>query len=364
MTENNALKAQWLQFINAANALNAEAAWKKIPEEEIFAVKNSDGVTCYVSVLGPDMDVDGFLAYRGPHGLMTLAMLQMGELDQDEEGYILAQDALMVSFEKGSDLAEFCDEEEIELLKELTGPIEDNKIYPLARSFKPGYLPYKMDAAELDFTCLLCERLAEVGKRFAADKKCLHSNKKSPNGEQLLLTFVPDRNGNKGDWEERWFFPDAEIPAKKPIEVEEEVLKALKEKKKEGTWEMVITYTNLQQNGVRPYIPMQLVVCEKDKPVSLVDDIWEPDNLQVAAKEALLKAINSCEKLPATILCPNDALVELYGDFFKALKIKVKVTEELPTVDEVLDEQNECCDCDCGDCDDDCCEGDCCHCHE
>lgn len=365
MTLDNQLKNNWQKFFKVANELNAQRAWKKIPEEELFAVKNPvDGVLSYVTVLGPDMDVDGFLAYRGPHGFMTLAMLRMGELDQDEEGYILSQDALMVTFEKGADLDDFCDEEEIKLFEELTGaPIQADKIYPLPRSFVPGYLPYKVNAQELEFICLLCGRLAEIGDRYAKNKKCLKANKKVCGDDNLVLTFVPDRSGEADKWEERWLFPESDIPAKEPIVVSEDDIKELKAKKKDGTWEMVITYSNYQQNGERPYIPMQLVVCEAGKPISLVEDLWEPNNLQAGARDAILKAFKEQETLPATILCPNDAILELYSAFFKKIGIKYKVSDELPTVDEILDEQNE--GCGCGDCDE-CDEDDhcgCSHCH-
>ncbi len=351
-------KEKWQEFFKAAKELQAAKEWKSIPEEEIFSVKNpQDGVPCYVSVLGEDEDVDGFLAYRGPHGMMTLAMLQMGELDQDEEGYLLSQDALMLSFEEGADLENFCDEEEIELFKELCGgTINPDALYPLVRSFHPGYMPGKINSAELEFTMQLMERLKEVGKRYAKDKKCLKSNKKINGGENLVLTFVPDRQ-EKGAWEERWLFPDANIPAKEPIKLTDAELAEFKAKKRSGIFEMVITYTNIVSPGEPAYIPMQLIACEEGKPLSLIDDIWEPAKLEEAAHDVLVKLFKSRETLPELIKCPNDAFVEIYGPALKQIGIKHKISEELPTVDEILDEQNECCSND--DCEDDDCE----HCH-
>ncbi len=353
MTIEPEFKKKWREFFVAGKKLMAAKEWKNIPENEIFAVKNpQDGVNAYVSVLGEDEDVDGFLAYRGPHGMITLAMLEMGELDQDEEGYLLSQDALMLSFEEGADLENFCDEEELVLFKELSGGVIDPKAhYPLARSFHPGYMPSKMNLDELDFTMMLMERLIEVGKRHEKNNKCLKSSKKISGGENLVLTFVPDRE-KVGAWEERWLFPDTEIPPKAPIELTADEISTLKAKEHKGTWEMVITYTNIVSPGEPAYIPMQLIACEEGKPSSLIEDIWEPNKLHEAAHDVLIKLFKNATSLPKVVKCPNDAFVEIYGKALSDLGIKHQITEELPTVDEILDEQNEGCE-----------EEDCEHCH-
>ncbi|OPY93249.1 MAG: hypothetical protein A4E73_00309 [Syntrophaceae bacterium PtaU1.Bin231] len=199
---NETLHAEaWKGLFEAAFRIKEMAPWKWMVETEMFGIRDG-GETCYVSVMGYLGEHLGISVYRGDGALSRF--LEMREIPQEtimEYPELLLQiPQLQLSFEDRADLQEW----DRRLIRTMGYKVRGGQAWPLFQSYRPGFMPWRLEAEEVPILTRALEQLEDVAPRARAGALLLDIEDR---GDMLVRARTA-----KGAWaDER-----VRIPSQKP----------------------------------------------------------------------------------------------------------------------------------------------------
>jgi hypothetical protein len=190
---------EWRGLIESALRIKQLAPWQWMKEDDVFGVAHPEtGDIGFISVMGALGEHTAVAVYLGASALARFIALQQtprGVLDEYPE-LLLEIPQLQASFEDRKDLGDW----DRRLLRNLNLKVRGRKAWPLFQSFRPGFMPWRLEPAEIAFLTLALEQLEQVAPRLQAGRYLLQG--KDPGA--VLIRSCRKSAENTAEWEDRY----------------------------------------------------------------------------------------------------------------------------------------------------------------
>lgn len=312
--------------------------WKLLYDDELFAVRLSDGETGYCCVMGMRGEHIALSLYVGEDGYFSYRAMLDDDSDPSDyiaEGEMLtSQNCLQCSFENKDMLSDEELEEVRRYAKAHEKPLRGKNAFPQFTKYQPGKYPwhYDSDADErriceaLSAAIALSGLLREYTKQELQLLSLREGNKKLP-----LLSYDGDR----------WIMGETTLPEGTrqypvPVITNEVLTERLRRTRKKGTWEcgtMRLPAPVQEKTDKAPYFPMVLVAVNQEGYVfpPMISDGENAAKIANTFAEKLLET--SC---PKAIRAGDGRCFAILQDLCKKAGIHLAREDQLETLDEIM----------------------------
>ncbi len=318
--------------------------WHQLYDDELFAVRLTDGEIGYCCVMGRLGELNALGLYVGDEGYQSYHLLRrtdhenmtdrmMGEL-------LTSQNCLQCSFDSKAMLS---DEEldEVHRYAQAHGKtLRGKNAFPQFTKYRAGRFPWRCDSA-LDE-----QRICDALSAAVALKKLLQKHDKAELG-LVSLEEDPAKIPMLVLEDSRWIIrftalPSAEIRYPEPLLTNEVTAARIRRKAKTGVWECGTFWLPdaTQEEGHEdeaPRYPLALLLVDLGSGLvqpPIVTDGEAPSEMLDKFVQLLLDG----KSLPRTIRCGDDRAFSLLKDLCTKTGIRLERTEEPEALDEVIDE--------------------------
>jgi hypothetical protein len=303
-------------------------------EADVFCVMNPENSQAgYCSVLGSSGGMFGLDVALGTEGLETLLDLLEAPPDTPSDDFLLSWKSLRCSFENKRALTK----EDRALYGALKIKYSGHRIWPLFRSFEPGYYPWHLSDAEAGYLALCLEQAAQVCARFRSD----------PSGLVLQKDFsqffcrVPEKTTDGGlKWRDGWISPDPlPEPEEPPLKLDESRIRRIAfMPSMESEWEtdfFSLPDPLTDKAGGRPYYPNLLIVADGKSGACVGQEMMPARLFEQPLAERLLSLMEAAEGRPRLLRLHADADWSFLEPLFQKLGIPIDRLDFLPAVEEI-----------------------------
>jgi len=256
MAENPPSLEEWRRLYKASVDVKALAPWEWMTEDIVFGVQSPEteqlGFVSVMGMLGEHFAIAVYLGAKGLYGFWAVE----AEAEGDSPEHILEIPQLQASWEDRNTLRP----EDRAIIKELGLKFRGRNEWPMFRGYRPGYVPWFLEAEEARFLAEVLEQALDVIERLDEDRSLL-----KPEDDESYMVRVPRREGSSVVWEDRI----VRIPPPGPVAIrmmmDVELLKALKSRRQGGHVLEVDFFMfpgPLRDRGDRPYYAYQLLTVE------------------------------------------------------------------------------------------------------
>ncbi len=326
------------QLYQVALRVKELAPWEWMEESDIFGVQNPEtGELGFVSLMGMAEEHFAVAVYQGAEGLYGFWDLRSGdELETPQR--LLEIPQLQASFED----REMLDKQDREVIKKLGLKLRGAKAWPLFRSYRPGFAPWFVTAAEARFlTCALAQTL-EVAPRVQGDPDLLYEEKDET--DESYLVRVPHQQGDSLAWEDRWMRVPPPEPVRIPVVLDLATvsqLKQLPQRDLKLEIDLLSMPTAVGEKGERPILPYLLLVADSQSGMILGFELLKVEDslagMQAQIPMKLAHWLAQAQIVPKEIKARSKLMTELLSPLTKALNIKLRQSDSLPSIDAVMD---------------------------
>lgn len=326
---------QWRQLYDLADRVQELAPWQFLYEDELFGVRDAnDGQDGFVSVMGHGGDHFAIGFYLGAEALYRFWALSEANEDAAIE-MVMTIRQLQLSFEARNTLEEF----DRRVIKQLGRKYRGKHAWPMFRSFRPGYLPWQIDAEEAARLIPMLEQTCDVISRLAWDDTPLET----PDDASYLMRIPHVQDG-----ETTWVDDIVEIlpPPLAPMMIHLDpavsaVAQSLPKRKNETIEvDLIIFPQPLSDDDGRLYLPTLLLIVDAKHGMVLGNRTLpqgdDPQQTIANAAQLLLQQVVEMGSIPGAVTVRHDMAKELLAPLTVLLGWKVKVKAELKKVDEAL----------------------------
>jgi hypothetical protein len=193
MTGSSPTPSEWHRLYQATIRVKEIAPWEWMTETDIFGVQDPEtGEIGFVSIMGMLGEHLAVAVYLGAEGLYSFWGFQQ-IADSAPPEALLGIPHLQASFEDRGELSA----KDRAVIKELGLKFRGRQEWPLFRSYRPGYLPWYLEAPEAQTLTYALEQAVEVTLRFKEDPGML-----DPSDEESYLVRVPREVRGNLVWED------------------------------------------------------------------------------------------------------------------------------------------------------------------
>jgi len=324
---------QWRRLYEVAGRVKEAAPWQWMFETDLFALQDPrTGELGFVSVmgnLGEHLAVANYPRAEGFYGFWLMAT--GNERNVEEEFFMLPQ--LQASFEDRDQL----NKRDRDLIGALGLKYRGKGAWPLFRSYRPGYLPWHLEAPEADLLYWTLEQLLEVAPRFQGLAR--------PDWARIPTEYplrVPAVEGEAVTWHDSV----APAPDQPHREVVIDLAPGLLESVRRvghGLREIEVDLSPqpfvVGERGQRPQVPFMLMAVEVQSGMVLSTDLLTAERgIEAMYEEAPGRLLGTMARLgvrPATIAVRNWRLEFVLGQVAPAIGAKLARKKQLPALDRV-----------------------------
>lgn len=335
MAESRPTLEEWRPLYQAAIRLKEVAPWEWMTETDIFGVQNPEtGETGFVSVMGMLGEHIALAVYLGSEGLYSFwnfqAMIESSPAVAPEMLFELPH--LQASFEDRAQLSQ----EDRAVIKQLGLKFRGAQAWPMFRSYRPGFWPWYLEAAEARFLTCVLQQAVGVALRFKEDPALLE-----PPDNESYLVRVP-HNGEDVVWEDQIVKVPPPGPKSISIPMDTEALEAVKRlPHTRNTFEMdlfILPTPIGEKKDERPYLPYMLLMTDADSGMVLGHDLLKPEPDLKAMWElvpvTVVYQLAQVGRVPRQINVRSPLLFELLQLLTAELGFKVNSKSALRSLDQ------------------------------
>jgi hypothetical protein len=334
MAQNAPSLEAWRKGYEALQRVKEFAPWTWMTETDIFGVRDPETDELgFVSVMGMLGEHYAVAVYLGAIGLYGFWGLQhSGPLGSPEQ--VLETPQLQASLEDRNMLQD----EDRETIKQLGLKFRGRQAWPLFRSYRPGYVPWFLEADEARLLTAAMEQLLDVAPRLKADKSLLPSTRMA-----RYLVRTPVRQGDALAWEDRIVTVPPPGPQRLDFDINTHHLKrliSLSHSGKRADFEIdffMFPGPVRDEKGTRPYFPYVLLIVETRsgyvlgsellRPVPSLEAMWSQIPGQV------VKQLHNVGLAPGEIRVRSDLLLQLLQPLTRQLRFRIKKARALRSLD-------------------------------
>ena len=321
---------QWEDLYTAAIKFQEMGCWNWMWDNDLFGVQNPEnGEVGYCCVMGGAGEHFALGVYLGSEGLYSYLELQSKKGYPSLEEILSHQNLLMASFEE----KDFLQKEDIKIIKKVGLKLNNPRLWPLFRSYLPGYHPWFLTVAEAKYLTLCLYQAMEVAIRFKQNPNLL-----TPRTNNHYLVRVPKKEATGFSWKDLWIEP-------LPLAKDEIILKSLDKEllnkinrrhlPHQGTWEADFFYypRAVQDKGERPYFPYVFFWVDHHSGFILDHHLAKPEQCFREFQQQFYKIIMNMEILPQEIRVKKEDTFRLIKPIASELKINLRKVKNLKMLD-------------------------------
>jgi hypothetical protein len=271
MTGTSPTPSEWRRLYQATIRVKETAPWDWMTETDIFGVRDPEtGEIGFVSIMGMLGEHFAVAVYLGAEGLYSFWGFEQ-VADSAPPEALLGIRHLQASFEDRGELSA----KDRDVIKELGLKFRGRQEWPLFRSYRPGYLPWYLEAPEARTLTHALEQAVEVALRFKEDPEMLDPSDE----ESYLVRVLREVRGNLV-WEDEVVRVPPVEPEPIPVVMDLEALAFVKQLPRgEHTLEMELSVfpAPIQEKGARPYLPHMLLTVESHRGLILGNELLTPE---------------------------------------------------------------------------------------
>jgi hypothetical protein len=342
-------KEEEARLIAAAKKIEDLAPWEALNEDDLFAVENpEDGGYGFVGVIGGLGEQFGVLLYRDVRSYFHLQEFQKQvELIDPDDLPEFAFEMLKISqiqlmFQPKSDLAPW----DLEFLKRNKLTARKNEPLPTFCSLRTGFLPWQVDSAEARFLAVALEQLIELAERPKFGSKLFDRKEKKTRDTVVheLFARVLDKAASKPG-QPVWKDDRVKVEPPGPFliempewEGEAEAIAAKPADKTPVELDFVASPSPVMEKDARPFFP-EIILMGREGFV--VDQEMTHEGFWAGSQAEFISAVANMlvrlPKRPKTLLM-RDPRLGAVAYMAQEMGIEVKWVEELPTLDNAIEE--------------------------
>lgn len=201
-------QGEWVRLVESAVRIKQLAPWQWMNEDDVFGITHPEtGEIGFISVMGALGQHVAVAVYLGSPAFAKFIALQHAPPDVLDEypELLLEIPQLQASFEDRDNLEDW----DRQLLRSLNLKFRGRKAWPRFQSFRPGFMPWRLEPDEIRFLALALEQLEQVAPRAHADRSFLQGEDTSP----FFLRACHTKEEKIGEWEDRYVrIPPPEFP--------------------------------------------------------------------------------------------------------------------------------------------------------
>jgi hypothetical protein len=208
MTHTPTQQEEWTRLIESAVRIKQLAPWQWMNEDDVFGITHPEtGEIGFISVMGALGQHVAIAVYLGSPAFAKFIALQHAPPDVLDEypELVLEIPQLQASFEDRDNLENW----DRQLLRSLNLKFRGRKAWPRFQSFRPGFMPWRLESDEIAFLTLALEQLEQVAPRVQEDRSLLLGK----NPGTFFVRACCSKEGEIGEWEDRHVrIPAPEVP--------------------------------------------------------------------------------------------------------------------------------------------------------
>jgi hypothetical protein len=270
MTDNPPSLEEWRHLYGRMAAVKELAPWEFMRRTDIFGVQNPEsgelGFLNVVGATGGQFSIALYLGFRGLYGF--LASVETGATAPPEA--VLETPQLRASFVDRDELKE----RDRNQIQQSGLEYTETQSWPMFRSYRPGYVPWFLEAGEARFLSCALEQLLEIGPRVRTDPALLTSSQ-----EGNIFVRLPGMEGDHRIWQDAFTLTPPPEPVKIEIYIDKQAFEAAKQLPAvDIAWEMdfYAAPVAVSEAGPRPYNPYLILFVEADRGTILGSDLLIP----------------------------------------------------------------------------------------
>lgn len=324
----------WKRLYDAAFRIQKLAPWDWMEETEIFGIQLTNAKEpAFISVMGAIGEHYAVGIYPSIFALNQFWGMQFASEEFPRPEALLETPQLQVAFGSAAEL----DPAEKKILKALGYSPRGSNAWPYFRSYRPGYLPWFIEPAEVDLLLTAMEQVLLFAPRLEDDPHLLPEERglEFPVLVRLQASAAPD-----AAWTEIYRgFPPEKLRLE--IALPEDSLKAVRALPRRNLRLEVdapLLPTQIGEPGKRPKLPYLFMVADTASQMLLgtelvavettIQDYW-------AGMPARLLAVLARNKiLPARVAVKTPWMQQLLAPICAELNIKIDLAHQLPALHE------------------------------
>jgi hypothetical protein len=324
---------EWRRLYQAAIRVKEIAPWEWMTETDVFGVQNPETDEIgFVSVMGALGEHLSLALYLGSEGLYSFwGFQQLGDSAPPEA--IFGMLHLQASFEDRNTLSK----KDRDVIKELGFKFRGRQAWPMFRSYRPGFFPWYLEAAEVRFLTYALEQVTEVTLHFKEDPAMLETD-----DDEGYLVRVPREKKGALAWEDRIEIVSPPDPEPISIPMDLNVLEEVKRlPRSRHALEMDFFMVPVQvseERGARPYFPHMLLVVESDSGFVFCSELLSPEpDLEAMWGEIPVTVVHQLARIgvvPGQIRVRSSLLAQLLHILVEDLEFQVEMARSLRRLDE------------------------------
>lgn len=325
----------WQQLFAAASAFRAAAPWEWISDGQLFGVIDpQSGTRNYCSIMGSLGDYYALGVYPGSEGFRSYHMLFSDDIDEDPSESLYHQRCMVGAFENEEDL----DEDDRMLAKSLHLEFTGDREWPNFRSYRPGYMPWAMDADEIRMMTVAYEQALVVANRLKDDPESV------PEYDPAKPEKVLFRKQEDGAWTDVHLAADSPValtPLQLKFDAADIKSKMAKWSKSEGLWLLEMFFLPkpvMEEGDERPYFPKAAVFLDMNDGRVLGLDAIKPEEIAEGTLNTMMELFDHFKSYPESMVVSNRSNYILLKEFCRTSGIELHLDEELDVIDELRED--------------------------
>lgn len=333
MTNKEIPLEDWRRLYALAMQVKELAPWQWMYEDMLFAVQDPEsGQLGYVSIMGALGEHLSVAVYLGGNGLAGFRVMQKAGEQMSPELFLMTPQ-LQASFEDRKELHK----QDLDIIKALGLKFRGRQAWPQFRSYRPGFLPWFLEAEELVFLTHALEQVLEVTPRIK-DNPAISFSVDGPR----YLTRVPVRRNGGYVWQDQYLVPpeakESVIDMTMDVNLLESV-KRLRPNVKTVQIDLSLIPGGFKgEKDQRPYFGFSLFLVEAKSGMILGTEILNADPSLEAMWGSIpmrvVKTFASNGVRPGEIHVSSRLLHDLLGPLAEELGLKLRLARRLPALEQ------------------------------
>lgn len=337
MPSNQSAPPVWARLFAAADHIKGIAPWEWMFEDEMFGVQDPiSGQINYVSVMGHLGEHYSIAVYLGDEAANDILSL-MGNPQAADPERIMETRQLQLSYEDRNQL----EQNDRDFLKSLGLKYRGRNAWPMFRSFRAGYIPWRLDEEEAELLATVLEQAIQVIERYADDDDLLFSDEED--GEikgKRYLVRVPAATATGLTWRDEFKLLKPTPAQVLNIGISKEALRRVEKlPRKKGALEVdfFMVPAPIGTRGERAQLPYMLLVVDAKSGMVFGADMVEITGTVLDAMmqlpEMLITTFLRLGYLPSEIHTKSNRLAQILSGWANHLEIRAQNRPRLPSLE-------------------------------
>ena len=332
MAENIPSLDEWHRLYEAMIRVKEIAPWEWMTETDVFGVQSPETDELgFVSVMGLLGEHFSVAVYLGPKGLYDFWEFEDAGPSAPAE-HIVEISHLQASFEDRNQLHN----NDRQIIKEMGLKFRGRNAWPMFRSYRPGYVPWFLEAQEARFLAIVLEQVLDVTPRFKEDRALLE-----PPGQDRYLVRVSQQQDDAFSWEDHIVEITPPAPQPIPLAMDIEALEHLKQAPRSGSAieiDFFLFPARIQEErGARPILPYTLMTVDAQSGLILGTELLHVDpsleSMWGQIPASVVIQLARAGTVPGKVTVRSKLLFELLEPVAGELGFKLSRSNRLPSLD-------------------------------